>query len=69
MDACYKLAGLIEVALPCPSRDLGVVIRGLTLTSNFCPISPVVHSFILYAQNPSDDGHDDYNTHDRNQNL
>ena len=62
------MADLAKSALGCSARDLGVVIRGLTLTSNFCPTAPVVHSFILYAQHPSDDGHDDYNTHDRNQN-
>ena len=38
--------------------DLGLEIRGVSLTSNFCPIFPRVHSFLLYVQHPGDENRD-----------
>ena len=61
---CRDLTRLIRSGLGQSAQDLGVIIRGVTVTSNFCPTCPVVHSFVIYVQNPVDDEYDNFNTHD-----
>ena len=49
------------------ASGLGLVIRGLCVTSNFCPTEPVVHSLLIYVQHETDeidDLFDNFNTHD-----
>ena len=61
---CLDLTQFIQSKLGQSAGDLGIEIRGATVTSNFCPTCPVVHSFILYIQNPAGDEFDNFNTHD-----
>ena len=48
------LESAIKPLLGYSAVDLGLEIRGVTVTSNFCPINPVVHSLLLYVQHPLD---------------
>ena len=62
--ACETLLGAVQERLGYIAQDVGLMIRGATLTSNFCPTFPVVHNFILYVQTPGDEDFDNFNTHD-----
>ena len=61
---CLELTQLVQSKLGQTAKDIGIAIRGATVTSNFCPTCPVVHSFILYVQNSTGDDFDNFNTHD-----
>ena len=64
MPSCTALVAHVKSKLDYAAEDLGLVIRGITLTSNFCPTAPVVYSFILYVQHPGGEEFDNFNTHD-----
>ena len=51
---CLQLEESVKGLLGYSAWDLGIEIRGISLTSNFCPIFPKVHSFQLYVQHPCD---------------
>ena len=63
LSTCSDFELKIKSKLDESSRDLGLTIRGITLTSNFCPIAPVVYNFILYVQHPGGEDYDNFNTH------
>ena len=63
-SACDSLLDSVREKLGYIAQDMGLMIRGATLTSNFCPTFPVVHNFILYVQTPGDEDYDNFNTHD-----
>ena len=54
IGACVKLEEAVKNILGYSAWDLGIEIRGLTLTSNFCPTEPRVHSCLIYVQHPGD---------------
>ena len=64
LPLCYAVEQQIQSKLDPSVADLGIKIRGFTLTSNFCPISPSVYSFNLYVQHPGGEEFDNFNTHD-----
>ena len=60
---CSDLESKIKSKLDGSAQDLGLVIRGVTITSNFCPTAPIVYNFILYVQHPGGEDYDNFNTH------
>ena len=54
MPSCVALEESVKTVLGYSATDLGINVRGLTLTSNFCPIEPTVHSVTIYVQHPND---------------
>ena len=55
MSECELLESGIKPLLGYSAVDLGLEIRGVTITSNFCPTEPVIHSLLIYVQHPLDE--------------
>ena len=53
--ACDQLASEITPLLGYSAIDLGLELRGLNITSNFCPLKPHVYSLDIYVQHPLDE--------------
>ena len=52
---CDRLASAITPLLGYSALDLGLELRGLNITSNFCPLNPHVFSIDIYVQHPLDE--------------
>ena len=52
---CESLASAITPLLGYSAIDLGLELRGLNITSNFCPLNPHVYSLDIYVQHPLDE--------------
>ena len=61
--ACEKLSSDIKPLLGYSAIDLGLEIRGLNITSNFCPLNPHVYSLDIYVQHPLDEDSEDIHTY------
>ena len=55
---CVQLEDSIKSILGYSAWDLGLELRGISITSNFCPTFPKVHSILFYVQHPGDNGRD-----------